>query len=226
MYEPYGEPKRPRINFNEIKFKIQEMLRKIRRNRWSLIASILIVLAILGMGGYTGYTTYTAKVNEAKSKTVILEKQIDACQVELTSIKNDLSTCNTNLNEKQEKISNLEKEIQEQVNLEKTKTETCQLEKERLRKDITQTQKHLADLQLKHSNLESDYKTLQNDLSDTRDRLKKIECNYAWSICRSVGFKYYYVKSDMTIGCCLDSNSIDSCSPPKPANTNEIKEVC
>lgn len=211
MYEPWGEKKKFRVDFEKIKEWIRGKVKNIRVDNRVAIA-IGLVLLLLGFA-YTGLMTYTSRINEARSKLLILERQINALEEELNSTRNSLASCSSELESTKKKLSDSERDLR----ITGSKLSTCELEKEKLDEELKGKEKNL-------NKLQGEYETLNLRFKSLEARFEKLQCEYGKRVCKPAGLNYYYLRDDMTIGCCW-STSVDSCSPPGPDSEDMIKEI-
>lgn len=209
MYEPYDEKRKFKINLSDIKSKFIEKTKNFKQSKWFLV--LIAVVLIGGIGGYSGYVTYTAKIVETNSKITILERQFAACQENVTS-------CLTNLQNTESELSDCQKS-KENCNseLDKTKSDlsSCNNEKNGLENQIQNLESSVTDWQSKYDTLDQNFKLLQTEID-------QMECNFAKKVCGNVEMKYYYVKGDMSIVCCLNTDK-SSCAQVSEDVT--IKEI-
>jgi len=209
MYEPYEDKRKFKINLSDIKNKLVEKTKNFRQTKWFLV---LIAVALIGtVGVYSGYVTYTAKIVETNSKITILERQLTACQENATS-------CLTNLQNTESQLTNCQKSGEDCNNaLDKTKSDlsACNSENQKLNGQIQDLESSVSDWQSKYDSLDQNFKVLQ-------DEINQMECNYAKKVCGNVEMKYYYVKGDMSIVCCLGTET-SSCA--QVASDVTIKEI-
>ncbi|MBU5689606.1 MAG: hypothetical protein QXM68_01230 [Candidatus Aenigmatarchaeota archaeon] len=180
MYEPYDDKKGSFFKrlANKIKDRWEAFKQDLHFNEGStknilIVVIPLVLIALIGIS-YTGYVTYTARITEAQSKVMVMEKQLTGLEQELISTKNDLSACNNNLdktkNDLQETKNSLEKSLKN--------VDSCIVEKQELESDIN-------DLTKKYNDLDTKFKTLESNF-------KSLECNWA----KSKGCLYYVLKSN------------------------------
>jgi chromosome segregation ATPase len=210
MYEPYEERKGFKIDLEGLKNRIKEKTKNLRYSKQAM--TIIAIVALIFLGSVTGYVTYTSKVTEISSKITILEKQMTACQDNVSSCYSDLEDVNKKLSEC--KTSNQDCES----NLQATNTElkTCTDEKGELSSSLQTLESNVSDWESKYNELDENYKILQSEQQD-------MECNYAKGICGSAGMNYYYVKDDMTVVCCIKSES-DFCVE-QPSTEVTIEQI-
>ncbi len=213
MYEPYGESKRFKIDverLKEWKGKLKEKIKNLRYNKWAMIIITVVVLAIIG--GYGGWVAYTGKITEISSQILILERQIEACQNNVTSCLSDLestegqlSTCQTNINDCKEKLENAKSELDE-----------CNIDKGLLRTSLQELESSIGEWETKYNKLENDYKSLESEHDD-------MSCYYASDVCGRAGMKYYFVEDNTEIVCCWESDP-ENCVE-EPDSEDVIKEI-
>jgi chromosome segregation ATPase len=208
MYEPYGEGKKFNINIEGLKEKIRN-LKNIKFNK--TLAIIVAVIAIAAVGSVTGYVSYTGKMTEFTSQITILERQMDACQNNVSSCLVDLSSTKDTLGitqtEKQKCLIDLE--------CSKTDTEKCISEKGNLSGTLTEMESTIGEWETKYDHLSSNYEDLQNKQS-------VMEENYAKGCC-TFGYSYYFLKDGTKVVCCLKQD-VNYCSET-PASADMIKKL-
>jgi hypothetical protein len=190
MYEPYGEEGKLKINLGGWKEKIKEKVSNLKGSKWLLI--IIAVVALGSISGYTGWTAYTAKITEAGNQVMILQKQMDACNNNLTSCFFEIDSVKTGL------LSSIaSKEMcDNDLNNTLTNLDFCNQEKEKTMSDIlTKT----GDLTTCQNDLEMKTKEYYELKSNTED----LECAFAKRVCGTVGMTYYFVKGNNDIICCI-----------------------
>jgi len=192
MYEPYEERKGFKIDLEGLKNRIKEKAKNLRYSKQAM--TIAAIVALIFLGSVTGYVTYTSKVTKISSKITILEKQMAACQDNVSSCYSDLGSVDNKLSECQTSNQNCESNLQTKG----TELKTCTDQKGELSSSLQALESSVSDWESKYNKLDEDYKILQSEQQD-------MECNYAKGICGSAGMNYYYVKSDMTIVCCIKS---------------------
>lgn len=213
MYEPYGESKKFKIDverLKEWKGKVKEKVKNLRHNKWAMI--IIAVVIIAGLGGYTGWVTYTGKVAEINSQIMILEKQIEACQNNVTSClsnlentKSQFSTCQTNMENCKNKLENTKSELDE-----------CNIDKGLLRTSLQELESSIGEWETKYNELESDFEDLQGEYED-------MGCHYASDVCGRAGMSHYFMEDNGEIVCCWGSNP-ENCVE-EPHDEDVIKEI-
>jgi hypothetical protein len=213
MYEPYGEKKRFSINterLKEWKGKAIEKIKTLRYNKWAMI--IIAVAVIVVLGGYTGWMTYTGKVAEINSQILILERQVEACQNNVSSCLSDLEatggqlvTCQTNIQDCKNKLENA-----------KSGLDQCNIDKGLLRTSLQELESSISEWETRYEELESDYSDLEEDHED-------MSCQYASDVCGRAGMDYYFVKDDTEIVCCWGTN-LENCVE-EPDSEDDIKEI-
>jgi len=209
MYEPYEERRKLKINLEEIKSKLIEKAKNFRQSKWFLV--VIAIVLIGSIGTYSGYVTYTAKVAETSSRIIILERQLMACQENVTS-------CSMNLQNTENELSGCQESNQDCNNdLQNTKSDlnTCNSKNQELNNQIQDLQGSVSDWESKYNALDQNFKVLQSEID-------QMECNYAKKVCGFIGLNYYYLKGDMSIICCLNTEA-RSCIPP--ASDVTIKEI-
>ncbi|MDI6825781.1 MAG: hypothetical protein QMD36_01135 [Candidatus Aenigmarchaeota archaeon] len=205
MYEPYGEKRRLKIDWESLKEKIKSL--KLTKTIWIIIA----VIAIAAVSGITGYVSYTLKVTELNSKILIKEKQMIAVQNNLTSCLTDLDTAKGNINTLQTENTQCKVDLQNK----ETELKGCNSEKERLNADLAEMKSTMGEWKSKYEDLEDRYEILKN----TRDSMER---NYARGCC-NFGFSYYFVKDGTKVICC-SRKDVNSCGEV-PENLEMIKEI-
>lgn len=208
MYEPYGEEKKVKIDLEKVREDIREKIKNLKLNK---LAAVIIVIVILGLiSGYKGYTSFTTKVIDANSEIEILERQLDASQIGLTTCQSGLQNAQNDLSSEKTKSQQCESNL-EGIS---TDLETCFGEKEGLENDIeffggdlTKCETDLEETTMHYYNLQDDH--------------QKLECNFARDICDSFGFKYYFIDESGDIICCLRKDP-DFCGK-EPVNPDKIK---
>jgi hypothetical protein len=214
MYEPYGESKKfdfkiDKEKLRELKDKFVENIKKIRYNKWAMVLIAIGFLVVLG--GYTGYVTYTGKIDEMNSHIVILERQLEACQenvtvclIDLDNTENQLSTCQ---DDKEDCESDLKKA--------RSDLSDCNDEKDTLSTTLTVLEETLSESEIEYEDLKDDYEDLEDDYEE-------MECRYASNACGKIGMNYYFMK-DTQVVCCLKKDS-DYCTE-KPGDEDIIQEI-
>jgi len=210
MYEPYEERKRFKIDFESLKNKLKERAKNLRYSKQA--TTIIAILVLVFLGGITGYVTYTSKVTEIGSKITILEKQMVACQDNITSCYLDLQNTGDKLTNCQTSNENCES------NLQNTKSElkTCDDKNDELSSSLQELESSMSDWETKYNKLDEDYKILQSEQQE-------MECNYAKEICGRARMNYYYVNGDMSVVCCTKSEP-DYCAEI-PGSDVTIKQI-
>jgi len=209
MYEPYGE-RRFKVDFEGIKEKLKEKLKNVKTNRWAAI--IIAIIALVGVGGYTGWASYTAQVNDFNSRIMILEKQMDACQ-------NNLTTCFSDLEMTESDLSTyISKTGQCESDLDSTQSDlnACILEREGLEGEYSTVEADLTSCQSDLEEKRKDYETLEEDY-------ETLECNFAKDICGTAGMGYYFVRGKEEIVCCIKKDP--AYCGEVPASEDEIREI-
>ena len=209
MYEPYEERRKFKINLEDVKRKIVEKSKELRQSKWFLIVVVVVLIGAIGI--YGGYITYTGRVTEITSRITILERQLLACQENTTS-------CLTNLQTTENTLSSCQKSNQDcNENLQSTESEldSCKDEKQDLDSEIQILKSSITDCESKYNELDTNYKLLESE----KDQM---ECNYAKKVCGNAGLNYYYLKGDMSIVCCLNSE-MSSCTQTTSGVT--VKEI-
>lgn len=180
MYEPYEDKKGS--FFKRLVSKIKDRWEAFKQDlhfnedsskRILVVIVPLVLIALIGLS-YTGYVTYTARITEAQSKVMIMERQLSGLEQDLLMTKNNLSVCSDDL-------SRTKKDLQEtKENFEKSlkNVDACYLEKEDLKANMD-------DLQKQYDKLDERFKTLEANL-------KAMECNWA----KSKGCVYYVLRSN------------------------------
>jgi len=210
MYEPYEGRKGFKIDLEGLKNKIKEKTKNLRYSKQTM--TIVAIVALVFIGGFTGYATYTSKVTEINSKITILEKQMMACQDNVSLCYSDIESVDNKLSEC--KTSN--KDCESNLQITKTEVKTCTDGKAELSSSLQALESSVSDWESKYNELDEDYKILQSEQQD-------MECNYAKGICGSAGMNYYYVKDDMTVVCCIKSEP-DFCVE-QPSTEVTIKQI-
>lgn len=230
MYEPYSERGGFKIDFSDIKEKVKktaekvgDKVKKLDSRVWVVIGIMLLFL--LSYGGYTGYTTYTGRVSEYETKVMVLEKQLDGVQQDLSNVQSSLSTCSSELEKMRDCSSELESlrndlaiskqevtRIKSDLQVMESKFETCGLEKGGLEQELEDKETQIADLTQQYQDLEAEY-----------NQLESVECYYAKQTCSIVGWNYYYMKDEKVV--CCQGTAVDSCAPTQPADADEIKHI-
>lgn len=210
MYEPYGEGRRLKIDFEGLKEKLKEKLKNLKSNRWAAV--IIAIIALAGVGGYTGWASYTAKITEFNSRIMILEKQMEACQNNLTSCFSELEMTESDLSTYMSRSEECESDLEStQSNL-----DMCVSERESLESEYSTIE---ADLASCHSDLEekkTEYESLEGDY-------ETLECNFAKDVCGAAGMNYYFVRGEEEIICCVKKDP-GYCGEV-PASVDEIKKI-
>ncbi len=210
MYEPYGEEGKLKLNIGDWKEKFKEKLSKVKGSKWLLI--IIAVVALGGASGYTGWTTYTAKITEANNQMMIYQKQIEACEDNLTSCFSEITTVkdelSASINSKQICDNDLKNTL--------TNLDSCNQEKDNIMNEFSTKTNDLntclADL---------DQKTKEYD--DLESNKENLECAFAKKVCGAVGMTYYFVKGSSDIVCCIKQDP--SYCGETPANIDSIKKI-
>ena len=208
MYEPWGERKF-RVNLRDFKEKLKEKLKSLKTSKWFAVAITLIILA--GLGSYTGYVSYASVTTKLNSQIMILQKQLKACQANLTSY-------SSKLKETQDELSTYKSKSQEcESNLEATKAELdeCNSAKEELSSSLQEIKGSIEEWKSKYEEAQSNYENLQN-------KQESLTCNYAKDVCGTRGMNYYFVSGDRIV-CCL-RNDPDYCIETPPSG-EAIKEI-
>ena len=214
MYEPFEEVK-SRVNFGKISEKLRGLkeklgkLKEIKVKRW--LAIVIAIIAISAMGGYTGWVSYTSKIEEFQSKNIILEKQVKACE-------NNLTSCFSSLESIRSEVSGLKSEKEKcESDLESvsSKLEECKSEKEDLEEKVVSISTELETCKSSLEEKKSEFESLKEDY-------EKLECNFAKEVCGSAGMKYYFVE-DGNVFCCIKKDR-DFCTE-RPENEDLIKEI-
>jgi len=213
MYEPYGETKKFKIDIERLKEwkgKLKEKVKNLRYNKFAMIVIAVAIITVLG--GITGWVTYTGKLSEISSQTVILERQIEACQnnvsycfSNLEDTENQLSTCQTNREDCQNKLENTKSDFDQ-----------CNIDKGLLRTSLQELEGSISEWENKYDELESDYKDLEDEHED-------MSCYYASDVCGKIGMNYYFVKDNVEVICCL-KDDLEFCTQ-KPGSDDVIKEI-
>jgi len=211
MYEPWGERKF-RARIKEFGERLKEGLRGIKTRKW--LAVLIAVIGLASVGSYTGYVSYTSQIAEFNSRIMILEKQLKACQdnvtlfsTQLTNTKNELASCRT---EKESCESNLE--------IVKADLNDCNSAREELSSNLEEIKGSVEEWKSRYEEAQSNYESLQS-------KQESLTCNYAKDVCGSRGMSYYFVSNDK-IGCCL-KNDPDYCIPVdgNTPTAEEIREI-
>jgi uncharacterized protein (DUF3084 family) len=205
MYEPYGEGKKFRIDWERLKEKI----RTFKFNK--TVAIIVAIIAIGALSGVTGYVSYTSKVTELTSKLLIKEKQMAA-------VENNLTSCLSDLESEKNATTQLQAESTKcKIDLQNTKTELeeCGTEKKNLSVKLAELEGTVGEWKTKYEELEDKYEILENQ----RNAMEK---NYAKGCC-NFGFSYYFVKDNTKVICC-SRRDVNSCGEV-PENLDAIKEI-
>jgi chromosome segregation ATPase len=206
MYEPYGEKKKFNVDWASLK----EKLKNVKLNK--TIAVIIAVVAIGIAGTVTGYVSYTSKVTEMSSKLLIRERQIEACQNNMTSCSTDLDSAKGNIETLQTENTKCKVDLQNKG----TDLEGCQDENKQLIANISDLESTMGQWKSKYEGLMDDYKTLE-------DKHTAMERNYAKSCC-NFGFSYYFLSDNTKVVCC-SKKDVNSCGET-PENVDMIKEAC
>jgi len=194
MYEPYGEDGKLKINLGNWKEKIREKLSNLKGSKWLLI--IIAVIALGSIGGYTGWTVYTAKITEASNQVMILQKQMDACNNNLTSCFSEIDSVKGELSSSISGKEMCDNDLKNTL----SSLDSCNQEKEKSMTDIlTKT----GDLNTCLSDL--DMKT--KEYNDLKSNNEDLECSFAKKVCGAVGMTYYFVKGNSDIICCIKQDT-------------------
>jgi chromosome segregation ATPase len=206
MYEPYGEKRRFNIDWTSLK----EKFKNLKLNKTLVV--ILAVIALGAVGGITGLVSYTSKVTEMNSKLLVRDRQLDACQSNVTSCLTDLSSAKDSITTLQTESTKCKVDMQNK----ETELQGCQSDNENLNANISQLTGTVGEWKSKYENLMDDYTTLEN-------KQTTMERNYAKSCC-NFGFSYYFLKDDTRVVCC-SKNDINSCGETPPS-ADVIKAAC
>jgi chromosome segregation ATPase len=206
MYEPYGEKRRLNIDWTSLK----EKFKNIKLNK--TLAIIIAVIAIGAVSGITGFVSYTSKVTELNSKLLIKERQMNACQNNMTSCLTDLDTAKNNIETLQTDNTKCKVDLLNKG----TELEGCQSDNEKLNANISELESTMGEWKSKYEGLMDDYKTLESNNA-------AMESNYAKSCC-NFGFSYYFLKDNTKVVCC-SKQDVNSCGET-PANVDMIKDAC
>lgn len=183
MYEPYGEKKKLNFDFKRIKEKVKEKLGDLNLGNMNKMAFVVVALLLLvTLGGITGYVTYTGKVEEMETQFMVMEKQIQGLNDELTATNEELTFCSNNLENTAATLDFTKEELTATVlNLEQTKNnlDTCNNEKTDLNLVISQLEDDLVDANMDLDELNEDYSDLETDFENLACRVAKMSsCDY------------------------------------------------
>jgi len=192
MYEPYEDNRGSWFKrfINKVRdkfegFKQELKFKEFDSNKWIAILIPLALILLIGIS-ITGYATFTARITEAQSKVMVMEKQMDTLQNDLDKTNENLKKCSSDLEAAKEDYKSLKSVLEET----QSELETCQEESKLTKADLTsqleETQKNLDKMTTSYNTLEANYKTL--------------ECNFFTKVCN--GYVYYTVKN-FNIDCCI-----------------------
>ncbi|MEM5777196.1 MAG: hypothetical protein QXJ06_02000 [Candidatus Aenigmatarchaeota archaeon] len=180
MYEPYEDKKGSPIKrfFAKLKDRWEAFKQELHfdenvKSKWVLLLIPIVLVALVALS-YTGYVTYTARITEAQSKVMVMEKQMAGLEVDLQNTKNQLETCKNDLSKTKTDLEN----VKIQIDKSQKNVDTCVSERQNLADQLKALQDDYSSLTTKFNTLQSNYKAL--------------ECNWA----QSKNCLYYTLKNN------------------------------
>jgi len=210
MYEPYTEDKKIKVDLKRIKEKLFEKATGLKSSKWAMVIVAICVVGLIG--GYTGYVSYTSKIAEINSQVMILEKQWEACNNTLEEATIGYENCKSDL----KKVQNINEVCQDNIQNLESNLVNCQ-------NDLKGAESDLKESEDKYSEIKEQYDTLETDYNALEDNKEKMGCEYAKLKCGIIGWSYYFIDENEVI--CCSSTNVDSCSPEKPENSDEIIKI-
>ncbi len=195
MYEPYEDKKGSFLKrfFSKLRDRWEAFKQELRfgeneRNKWVFVF-IPIVLILLAALSYTGYVTYTARITEAQSRVMVMEKQVAGLEKDLQETKNSLSKCSAELEKAKKDLDDARREIEKS----QKSFDVCFAEKESLSVQIKDMQKNYDELMTKFNTLQSNYKSLECNWAQSKGCLYHIVKSNSVECVVKIGEKYYTI---------------------------------
>ncbi|MEM5801615.1 MAG: hypothetical protein QW350_02120 [Candidatus Aenigmatarchaeota archaeon] len=195
MYEPYEDKKGSPIKrfFNKLKDKWEAFKQELHfdenvKSKWVLLLIPIILVALVALS-YTGYVTYTARITEAQSKVMVMEKQMAGLEVDLQNTRNELEICKTDLSKTKTDLEN----ARMQIDKSQKNVDTCVSEKQNLADQLKTLQDDYSSLTAKFNTLQSNYKALECNWAQSKNCLYYTLKNNNIDCVVKIGEKYYTV---------------------------------
>jgi hypothetical protein len=215
MYEPYGEKKKIKFDLSNIKEKVKEKFKDLNFGQMNKMAYVIAALVLLlAVGGITGFVTYTSKVEEMEQKYLVMERQIQTLQEEITLLNQNLDTCQYDLETTQANLDMKNQELaQTYLDLHNTENnlDVCEQDK--------------SGMSLTISELEDDVDFLNEDLDDLQDDYSRLENNFedlACNVAKLSSCDYYIIEGGDRVVCCFDYQGEYICAGEQVDDVREV----
>ncbi len=201
MYEPYEDKKGSPFKrfFSKLKDKWEAFKQELHfdenmKSKWVFVLIPIVLIALVALS-YTGYVTYTARITEAQSKVMVMEKQMAGLETDLQNTRNQLDKCTSDLDKTRMDLDVARKELDKS----QKNVDTCVVEKQDMANQIKELQNSYSDLNSKFNTLQANYKALECNWAQSKNCLYYTVKNNNIDCVVKIGEKYYTIPVGLEI---------------------------